>query len=64
MNLHKNSEPHYEQNIIMQRMINDFPDDAVSSENVITSLDAVESIFTSFMSKIKTTTKRRRNEIS
>ena len=48
-------------------MINEFPDDAVSSEKVITSLDAVETIFTTTAKrclKIKITAKRRRNEIS
>ena len=51
----------------MQRMINEFPDDTVSSENVITSLDAVETIFTATAKRslnTKTTTKGRRNEIS
>ena len=50
-----------------QRMINEFPDDTVSSENVITSFDAVETIFTTTPKKslkIKTATKGRRNEIS
>ena len=36
-----------------QRMINEFPDDTVPSENVITSLDAVETIFTCFHCSIK-----------
>ena len=50
-----------------QRMINEFPDGTVPSENVITSLDAVETIFTATAKRslnIKTTTKGRRNEIS
>ena len=51
----------------MQRIINEFPDDTVSSENVIAFLDAVETIFTTTAKrclKTKTTTKGRRNEIS
>ena len=50
----------------IQRMINEFLDDAVPSENVITSLDAVETIFTTTAKrclKIKTT-KKRRHKIS
>jgi len=41
-------------------MINEFPNDTVPSENVITSLDAVETIFTATAKlclKLKTTTK-------
>ena len=50
----------------IQRMINEFLDDTVPSENVITSLDAVETIFTTTSKrclKIKTT-KKRRHKIS
>ena len=50
----------------VQRMINEFLDDTVPSENVITSLDAVETIFTTTAKrclKIKTT-KKRRHKIS
>ena len=48
-------------------MINEFPDDTVPSENVTTSLDALETIFTTTAKqslKIKITTKGRRDEIS
>ena len=51
----------------MQRMINEFLDDTVPSENVVTSFDAVETIYTTTAKrclKLKTTAKRRRNEIS
>ena len=50
----------------IQRMINEFLDDTVPSENVITSLDAVETIFTTTAKRclrIKTT-KKRRHKIS
>ena len=50
----------------IQRMINEFLDDTVPSENVMTSLDAVETIFTTTAKrclKIKTT-KKRRHKIS
>ena len=37
----------------IQGMINEFPDDTVPSENVITSLDAVETIFSCFHCSIQ-----------
>ena len=51
----------------IKAIINEFLDDTVPSENVITSLDAVETIFTTTAKrclKMKSTTKRRRKEIS
>ena len=51
----------------IQRMIKEFPDDTVPSENVTTSLDAEATILlitTKRGLKIKTTTKGRRNKIS
>ena len=50
----------------VQRMINKFLDDTVPSENVITSLDAMENIFTTTKQclKINTAKKRWRNKIS
>ena len=62
MNLYKNSAGATLQTENMQRMINEFLDDDVPSENVITSLDSVEIIFKTTAKrcfKIKTTTKRR-----
>ena len=37
----------------IQGMINEFPDDTVPSESIITSLDALETIFTCFHCSIK-----------